>query len=144
MSTLAEIREEIAANLSVIPDVQVSAWTLANPSPPTIEVMLGWRYSGSETVTYDRAFQRGMDSLSFTIRAYVALATDIGGQKLLMRFCDPNGTESVKQAAESDRTLDGLVRDLRVTEMRGEFQIPREGKPPMLGVEFHAEVWMEG
>lgn len=144
MAGLDDIREGLAANLSAIPNVQVSAWLLGNPTPPSIEIDLGWRHDGTVGINYDMTFRRGMDALTLTVRVLAGLASDIGAQKRLMRMIAPTGAESVKANAEVDDTLGGDVRDLRVVECMGPFTFPREGGAPLYGAEWRVEVWMAG
>ena len=107
-ATLAQIRAGIAANLSVIPDVQVSAYTLGNPTPPCLWIL------GPET-SYDLTMHRGLDMVTITVQGFVALAADAGSQVMLDEMVSPAGAMSVKQAVEADRTLGGVVSDLWVT-----------------------------
>lgn len=139
-----ELREGLAVNLSTIANTQVSAWLLGNPTPPYIEIDLGWRHDGTVGIDYDRTFQRGLDSLTFTVRALVGAASDIGAQKRLMRFIAPTGSESVKAAVESDVTLGGVADDLRVVSFIGPFTFPRDGGAPLYGGDWRVEVWADG
>jgi hypothetical protein len=91
MSSIGPLREALAVNLSAIPDVQVSAYILANPTPPTLQIVPGG-------VVYDQAMGRGHDDVTFTVQAIVALTTDVGGQKRLDRFVENLAPYSVKAA----------------------------------------------
>lgn len=142
-ATLTQIREGIATNLSAIPDVQVSAYMLASPTPPAIHVFPGTAAAG-EAITYDLAFHRGLDEYHLTIQAFVGAVGDIGAQKLLDGFIAPTGTVSVKAAAESDRTLAGLVGSVHVTSCTGYRTYIAEGRPPVLGCEWAVEVLATG
>lgn len=137
MTTLAQVREGIALNLSTIADVQVSAYMLGNPTPPAIEVV-------PEQVTYDLAFQRGMDQWNVTVRAFVGLTTDVGAQKRLDLMLASSGANSVKAAVEASPTLGGAVDDLRVTRASGYRTYTFEGRPPVLGAEWAVEVFATG
>lgn len=111
-ATIAQIRAGLAANLGSIPDVQVSAYMLGSPTPPTI-------WLRPDQTIYDEAMQRGLDCVHITITAFVGLVADQGAQILLDTLLAPTGASSVKTAAESDKTLGGTVQDLRVTQHNG-------------------------
>ena len=110
MVDIATIREGLARNLERIRDVQVSAYMLASPVPPAIHIF-------PSTIEYDRSMMRGLDVLTFTIEAFVAFGLDQGGQMRMDRLLSPSGFESVKEAAESDRTLGQMVQDVHVSRM---------------------------
>ena len=110
MADIATIREGLARNLERIRDVQVSAYMLASPVPPSIHIF-------PATIDYDLGMQRGLDVVHFTIEALVAFGLDVGGQQRLDRLLSPTGLDSVKEAVESDRTLGQMVQDLRVERM---------------------------
>jgi len=134
MVDLAAIREGLAANLRRIDGVQVSAYMLANPTPPTIQVM------GPDEVTYDVTFGRGSDSWQMVVQAFVALVTDIGAQARLDEMLHPTGPLSIKEAIEFDTTLGGACNDLRVTRSSGYQQYNLEGRGAVLGAEFTVQV----
>lgn len=111
MSLYGGIREGLVANLSSL-GLQSSGYLLASPTPPTIECFPG------ET-DYDSTFQRGMDEVVFTVRITVAVNLDVGAQMKLDEYLDRSGTSSVKGLLETDRTLGGRVKDLRVETATG-------------------------
>jgi hypothetical protein len=135
--TVAQIREGLAANLAGIAGVQVSAYMLANPTPPTIHV-----YPGQ--IEYDGAMIRGVDRWTMIVQAFVGLVSDIGAQVKLDTFIAPSGAGSVKAGLEADRTLGGLVQSLRVTECSGERVYVREGAGPVLGAEWQVQILASG
>jgi hypothetical protein len=110
--SLSVLREALAANLDTIPDVQASAYVMANPTPPMIQVL-------PAGIGYDRTMGRGHDDVTFTVQAIVALTLDVGSQKLLDRLCENAAPYSVKAAIEADKTLGGACQDLHVTEASG-------------------------
>lgn len=136
MSSFTSIVEGLAANLASIDGVQESAYVLASPTLPAVEITPG-------PGVYDRTFQRGRDSLELTVRVLVALTADVGAQKRLYAFLDPDGDSSIKQAVESDPTLGGAALDLRVTGW-GAPAIFERGGTAALGIEWTVEVWVEG
>lgn len=137
MPELSVIREGLAANLAALKGVQVSAYMLANPTPPACHVVPG------ET-NYDTAMGRGADQWILRIQAFVAHSGDIGSQKLLDRMLASSGAQSVKAAVESDKTLGGMVDDLRVRRTGGYQTYIREGAPNVLGAEWEVEIIASG
>jgi hypothetical protein len=111
-TTVTQIREGLATNLSTIPNVQISAYMLVSPVPPVIHVF-------PAGVEYDRSMHRGLDILTFTVEAFVAMGLDVGAQQRIDRMLSPTGTESVKTAIEADRTLGGVVSDVWVERVSG-------------------------
>jgi hypothetical protein len=111
-TTVTQIREGIATNLSTIPNVQISAYMLVSPLPPVIHVF-------PAGVEYDRGMHRGLDILTFTVEAFVAMGLDVGAQQRIDGMLSPTGTLSVKTAVESDRTLGGRVSDTWVERVSG-------------------------
>lgn len=112
MADLAAIRAGIARNLSVIPDLQVSAYMLANPTPPCVQVIPG-------DTDFDLSMHRGLDEITMRVVVTVGLVADIGAQVSLDEYLDGSGPRSIKQAVESDSTLGGVVADASVTTATG-------------------------
>lgn len=129
--TLAAIRAGLAANLAAIPDIQVSAYALANPTPPCVEIV-------PSSIEYDLALSRGWDRVMVTVRVFVGMTSDIGAQKLLDTFLAGSGALSVKAAVESDVTLGGACDDVRVQTSSGYRVYGAEGR--LLGAEWEVEV----
>lgn len=105
---LKELREGVAAAMSGIPDVQVSARWLTNPTPPAVHVFPG-------EIDWHAAMGNGHHNWTLTVEAFAALVTDEGAQEVLDRMVADDGDYSVKAAIESDSTLGGLVEDVTVT-----------------------------
>ena len=111
MSLYANIRAGIVANLAPL-GIQATGYLISTPTPPVIEVFPG-------QASYDATFSRGMDVLVFQVRITVATSLEEGAQRRLDEYLDASGTGSVKALIESDRTLGGIVKDLRVLEATG-------------------------
>ncbi len=137
--TLAEIRQGIADNLATLSgapgNVQVSAYMLANPQPPTLQVM------GPDTIDYDQAMAGGLHIWNMIVQGFVGAATDRGAQVNLDLWLAPEGALSVMAAIESDRTLAGKVMDLSIVQASGYkiYQLPSE--PAVLGCEWTVQVY---
>jgi hypothetical protein len=136
MASMKNMREGLAANLGAIPGMQVSAYMLSNPTPPAAHVL-------PAEITYDTAMRRGQDVWFFTVQVFVSLTTDIGAQKLLDKMLASSGSDSVKAAVESDRTLGGACDDLRVVSMGG-YEIFVLGERQLLGATWRVEVIATG
>lgn len=135
MATPAQIRAGLAANLASIADTQISAYMLASPTPPVIQVL-------PERVEYHGAMQNGLERNRYTVQAFVGFTSDVGAQKKLDKMLEPTGATSVKAAVESDATLAGVVEHLTVTEATGYRVYALEGaRGPVLGCEWTVEIF---
>jgi len=134
MATLEQVSEGLAANLSTISGVQVSAWMLASPTPPAIHVV-------PPAIDYHQAMQDRFSELTSTVQAFVALASDIGSQKRLAQMRAPSGTGSVKAAIEADQTLGGIVKGLIVRSSAEPQVLTLDGGRQLLVSDFEVAVW---
>lgn len=136
-TTLADLRAAIATRLASLTGWQVSAYMLANPTPPAIHVVPG-------PVSYDRAMSRGLDEWTLLVQAMVPLIMDRASQETLDALIDGSGSASVKALIEGDRTLGGKAQDLRVTEATGYRTASFEGRGSVLTVEWTVQVFALG
>jgi hypothetical protein len=148
MAGLTEIREALAGRLRdslPIDVVQVSAYLLANPSPPTVQIFPG-------EVDWHQAMQDGMEMRALVVQALVGQPTEEGAQRRLDAFLESDGDLSIKAAIEriddGDQTvtLGGLIDDLIVVKTKG-YQVYRQTdppKPPQLGAEWLVHVYVTG
>jgi hypothetical protein len=111
MATISDIRDGIATNLATITGLRTTETVPDNPQPPVAIIQ-------PNSIEYDRAFQRGLDQYSFTVTVIVGRASERTAQRLLDTYCGGSGSSSVKTAIESNRTLSGVIQDLRVVAMR--------------------------
>lgn len=140
-TTLTLLRSGLAANLSTLTDVQVSAYRLADPTPPSAHIYPGGDFGDIE---YDLVMGRGLDKWPFTVQVFVGLASEIGAQKKLDTFMAPSGGQSVKKLLESDKTLGGAATDVRVVGCTGDRVFVMEGRSPVLGASWHLFVLAAG
>jgi hypothetical protein len=147
VADLTAIREALAESLrESLPagQVQVSAYLLSNPSPPSVMIFPG------ET-DWHQAMQDGLEKRELIVRALVGTPTEEGAQRRLDEFLSSDGEFSLKAAIEKVEpgdqtvTLGGLVDDVEVVKTRG-YQIYKTSpeKPPQLGAEWHVDVWGNG
>lgn len=114
---------------------QVSPYFLANPTTPAMDVT-------PAGIVYDTAMARGMDDVTYTVRAIVALGLDEAAQQNLdsLLDLDPSASLSMKNTLEADRTLGGIVQDLHVTEASEYRVYPVDQGSAVIGVEFTVKV----
>ena len=111
MPSLSDIRTGLATNLGTINGLRTSAFVPDEPKPPIAIIF-------PDNISFDTAFNRGLDTYTFSVQLIVSKISDRNAQSNLDAYCNPDGDSSVKAAIESDRTLGGLIQDLRVTEVR--------------------------
>jgi len=136
LPNLGALRIAIANNLSTIEGVQVSAYMLANPTPPAIQVMPG-------PTEYHQTFGSSGEAewWEFMVQAFVAATTDFGSQMLLDEMLASEGDRSVKAAIESDRSLSSQCDDLIVTRRSGYQLYAPDGRAAILGAEWTVRVF---
>ena len=117
MASLTDLRVGIAARLATISGLRTAATVPDNPNPPIAVVI-------PNSVSYDEAFARGMQTYSFTVVLIVGRVDERTAQNKLDAFVSSTGASSVKLAIESDKTLGGKAFDTIVTEMRSYGQLP--------------------
>lgn len=130
---IADIRKGLKTNLSTIRGLRVAESIPDNPNPPQAVVALS-------NVSYDRAFASGLVEYNFIVSLVVGRASEREAQRRLDAFISTVGTQSVKTAIESDKTLDGMVYDLRVIEMSQVGQLTI-GDTVYLGADFAVTVY---
>lgn len=108
--TITQIRDGLGTRLATITGLRVSADIPDNPNPPIAVI-------GPNTVSYDTAFQGGLTTYTFVVTVIVARVSERQAQTRLDAYASTSGTQSIKEAIEGDRSLGGIVADVRVTEM---------------------------
>lgn len=102
------LRQGLATNAATISGLRTYAYVPDSVSPPTFFV-------GEPSVSFDNAFVRGMDTVTFVCRLLASRADDRNGQRTLDGFLSGSGGGSLKTALESDHALGGACDDLIVT-----------------------------
>lgn len=110
--SVSAIRTALATRLGTISGLRTSATIPDQINPPMAVVSL-------DSISYDEAFQRGLDEYRFTITVVVGRVAERTAQNNLDAYLAPTGNKSIKTAVEGDRTLGGAAQTLRVTEMTG-------------------------
>jgi hypothetical protein len=107
--SITAIRTALATNLGTITGLRTAAEVPDLPNPPVAIVALN-------SVSYDRAYAKGMTSYTFVITVIVGRAAEREAQRKLDTYIS-TGSSSVKYAVESDKTLGGNAYDCRVVSM---------------------------
>jgi hypothetical protein len=135
MADVATIRTGLATNLATISGLRTSAWVPDQINPPIAVIK-------PETINYDTAFKRGLDTYEFSVLVIVGRVDERSAQSRLDAYCASSGATSIKTAIESDRDLNGAISDLRVTEMRNYTSLP-VGDVTYLAAEFVVQVFAQ-
>lgn len=143
LASLEAIRDGLAAALEpVAADMraaglhcQVSAKALANPTPPTIQVM------GPEKVDYLMVMQRGGVGWELVVQAFTPFEVFAPeAQEMVDAWLNPTGDRSVWVALEADETLGGIVDDVTVRSSEGYQMYVLPGIGAVLGCDWLVEV----
>jgi hypothetical protein len=110
VANIAELRTEIATNLSSITGLRVSSFIPDNPNPPVAIVQF-------DRAQYHLDMANGMSEYNFIIQLVVGRVDERTAQRNLDSYCASTGASSVLLSVESDRTLNGKAYDCIVTEM---------------------------
>ena len=112
MARLADIRAEIARSIkNAFPESVCTGYALESPTTPAFEVEFGGK-------VYDQTMSRGLDTYTFIIRGLSSSAVlDEAAQRTLDKYLESTGSNSVKAALETDRTLGRTVSDAHVTRI---------------------------
>jgi hypothetical protein len=135
MAAIADIRDGIANNLSTISGLRTTETVPDNPQPPVAIIQ-------PSSIDFDLTFQRGLDQYNFVVTVIVGRASERQAQRLLDLYCAGTGSSSVKLAIESNRTLAGVIQDLRVVAMRNYGTIS-VGEGSYLAAEFDVVVYTQ-
>lgn len=111
MALVTDLRNGLAANLATISGLRQQAWQPDNINPPAA-------YIFPQGVTFDNAFNRGMNTYTFVVTVVVGRQSERSSQNALDTYVSGTGSNSIKRAIESDKTLGGKAFDVRVTDVR--------------------------
>lgn len=128
MALLTDLRNGLAANLATISGLRIQAWQPDNINPPAAFIF-------PQGVSFDNAFNRGMNTYTFVVTVVVARQSERSSQNALDTYVSGTGANSVKRALESDKTLGGKAFDVRVTDVRNYGELAA-GEVTYLSAEF--------
>lgn len=126
--------DAIGAKLLTItgPQLRVFDYLANNITPPAAIVAM-------PTVEYDHTKGRGTDKCVFPVHVLVSKVSDKASRDKLSEYIAGTGARSIKAVLESDRTLGGVVQNLRV--MDATISVMRVGELDYLTATFQLEVW---
>lgn len=117
MANVSDLRNGLATNLATISGLRTAATVPDQINPPVAVVM-------PTSITYDTAFARtGGDEYEFSVMVIVGRVDERMAQNKLDAYCSGTGSQSIKAAIESNRTLGGKAFDCRVTSLRNYNQV---------------------
>ena len=111
MALVSELRDGLKANLATITGLRTADTVPDNPNPPIAIVL-------PQSVQYDNVFQKGMNTYNFSVLVVVNRVSERTAQNSLDSYVSGTGSNSIKRAIESDKTLGGKAFDVRVTDLR--------------------------
>lgn len=133
-ATVTGIREGLANQLGTIRGLRTSAIIPEDPKPPVAIVL------APNSISYDTAFGRGLDTYAFSVMVIVGRVSDRSAQASIDAFCSGSGALSIKNAVASDPTLGGACQNARVTEMTNYGSVTI-GDVEYLSAEFSIQVY---
>ncbi len=108
MASVTILRDRLATNIATVPGLRTAAVIPEDPKPPVAIVVF-------DRVDFDTSMARGLDTYFFRVIIVVGRVDTRGAQQALDSYLSGSGTNSLKMAIQSDRTLGGEANDLRVT-----------------------------
>jgi len=130
---IADLRNGLAANLQTIPGLRVTSTVPDQVNPPIAIISL-------DKINYQRSFARGLTEYLFKITVIVSRQSERNAQQKLDQYVASDGTYSVLDALETDRTLGGKAADstLVALDAYGSVVI---GETTYLSAEFSVQVF---
>jgi len=132
--SITAIRDGLEANLETISGLRGYSEIPENPSIPAAVVTL-------DTIEYDQAFQKGLVLYNFSISVIVGRFNARSTQQKLNDYADNTGSDSIKTAIESDKSLGGSAFDVVVTSMTGISNIDLNDGNNYIGMDFSVTVY---
>jgi len=127
--SITDIRDGLEANLETISGLRGYSEIPDNPSIPAAVVTL-------DTIEYDQSFQKGLVLYNFSVTVIVGRFNSRSAQQNLNDYADNTGSNSIKTAIESDKSLGGSAFDVRVTSMTGISNIDLNDGNNYIGMDF--------
>jgi hypothetical protein len=125
MGKTRDLREGLAANLRTVSGLQVSPYVLANPTPPSADIL-------PAGIDYYGAMQKGVKTYLFNVQVIVTAGLDEAAQMALDDFVD---SDAIPDAIESDETLGGACDDVIV------HALDEYGRTALDGKEYFVARW---
>ena len=130
--SITQLRTGLAANLATIPGLRTAATLPDQVNPPVALISL-------ERVNYQKTMQRGLTEYLFKVTVIVSRQSERNAQNNLDAYCSSNGTYSVLNALETDKTLGGVAFDLTMVSLDAYGSVVI-GETTYLSAEFSVQV----
>jgi hypothetical protein len=131
----SDVREGLKSNLQNIENLRVYDIIPDVIVPPCAVV-------GQLDFTFDLNNSRGLDQSNIDIFVIVQRFSERSGMQNLDKYLAGSGDFSIKQAIESDRTLNGACNTLRVTS--AESGTYTSGDVDFLSYRYRVTIWGQG
>lgn len=132
MIKISQVREAIGTNIQNITGMRVYDSIPDIVTPPCAVV-------GQLDFIFDIDNARGLDQASVDVYVIVQRLSERSGQATLDQLLAGTGSNSIKTAIESDRTLGGLVNTLRV--ISAESGTYTSGDQSFLSYRYNLTIW---
>lgn len=132
MIKISQVREAIGTNIQNITGIRIYDQIPDVVVPPCAVV-------GQLDFTFDIDNARGLDQASVDVYVIVQRISERSGQATLDGLLAGTGSNSIKTAIESDRTLGGLVNTLRV--ISAESGTYNSGDTQFLSYRYNLTIW---
>lgn len=111
---------------------------------PTVPPSITPPFFGVDTfqLDYHKTFgASGLTETLFECGLYVSEADVQTGKEQLVSYVAPTGASSILAALESDKTLGGAAKAVKVERVRGAYQLYEIGNGKYIGAVFDVRVW---
>jgi hypothetical protein len=131
--TVKALRDGLAVNLKTIPGLRVVPILPEQVNPPLAMINL-------DKINYQKSFHRGLTEYLFKITLVVGRASERAAQNSLDQYVASDGTYSVLNALENDRTLGGVAADSTMVSLDAYGSVVI-GETTYLSAEFSVQVF---
>jgi hypothetical protein len=131
--SIADLRNGLATNLQTITGLRVTSMVPDQVNPPIAIISL-------DKINYQRAFARGLTEYLFKITVIVSRQSERNAQQKLDQYVASDGTYSVLEALETDRSLGGKAADSTMVSLDAYGSVVI-GETTYLSAEFSVQVF---
>lgn len=133
---LSDVMTELADQLDTIAGLRVTAHPADEIQPPAAVVGL------PDTLTFDTAYRRGMDTMLLPVVVLVGKVSDRAARKKLASYCDGSGATSIKAVLEAGTYTAFDTESLEVKSVA--FDVIRLAAVDYLGATFTISIAGQG
>jgi len=131
--SITDLRNGLATNLQNIPGLRVAATLPDQVNPPIALINL-------DKINYQKSFHRGLTEYLFKITVIVGRQSERTAQRNSDQYVASDGTYSVLDALETDRTLGGVAADTTMVSLDAYGSVVI-GETNYLSAEFSVQVF---